>query len=80
MQKSNITEALINEYTKIAYYYHKAGFTQEEIANKMNMSRQRVNRILAECIELGIVQIHVVNINENYMDIETSLEKKYNLK
>ena len=80
MQKNNITEALINEYTKIAYYYHKAGFTQEEIANKMNMSRQRVNRILAECIELGIVQIHVVNINENYMDIETSLEKKYNLK
>ena len=37
MQKNNITEALINEYTKIAYYYHKAGFTQEEIANKMNM-------------------------------------------
>jgi deoxyribonucleoside regulator len=80
MQKGNITEAMINEYTKIAYYYHKAGFTQEEIANKMNMSRQRVNRILAECISLGIVQIHVVNINENYMDIEAGLEKKFNLK
>lgn len=80
MQKQNMTEELINDYTRVAYYYHKAGFTQEEIAKKMSMSRQRVNRILAECIELGIVQIQVVNINENYIDIETSLEKKFNLK
>lgn len=80
MQKQNMTEETINEYTKIAYYYHKAGFTQEEIAKKMSMSRQRVNRILGECIELGIVQIQIVNIHENYMDIETSLERKYNLK
>lgn len=80
MQKQNMTEDLINEYTKVAYYYHKAGYTQEDIAKKMSMSRQRVNRILAECIELGIVQIQVVNINENYMEIETSLEEKYGLK
>lgn len=80
MQKQNMTEELINEYTKVAYYYHKAGFTQEEIAKKMSMSRQRVNRILAECIELGIVQIQVVNINDNCLEIETSLEQSYNLK
>lgn len=80
MQKSNMTEEMINEYTKVAYYYHKAGFTQEEIANKMSMSRQRVNRILAECINLGIVQINIININENYIDVETSLEKKFGLK
>lgn len=79
MQKHILKDETIEEYTKIAYYYHKAGFTQEEIAKKMVMSRQRVNRILAECIELGIVQIHVVNMNENYMDIEACLEKKYNL-
>lgn len=80
MLKHNMTEELINEYTKVAYYYHKAGYTQEEIAKKMSMSRQRVNRILAECIELGIVQIQVININENYLDIETSLEQKFHLK
>ena len=80
MLKQNLTEELINEYTRVAYYYHKAGMTQEEIAKKMSMSRQRVNRILAECIELGIVQIQVVNINENYLEIETVLEQKYNLK
>lgn len=80
MQKGNLTEEMMNEYTKIAYYYHKAGFTQEEIANKMSMSRQRVNRILADCITLGIVQIHVVNINESNMDVEADLEKKFNLK
>lgn len=80
MLKQNLTEELINEYTRVAYYYHKAGMTQEEIAKRMSMSRQRVNRILAECIELGIVQVQVVNINENYLELETDLEQKYNLK
>lgn len=80
MLKQNMTEELINEYTKVAYYYHKEGMTQEEIAKKMSMSRQRVNRILSECIELGIVQIQIVNINENYLEIETALEQKYQLK
>lgn len=46
-----------NEYTRIAYYYYEAGRTQDQIAQRLGISRQRVNRILAECIERGIVRI-----------------------
>ena len=46
-----------NEYTRIAYYYYEAGQTQDQIAQRLGISRQRVNRILAECIERGIVRI-----------------------
>ena len=48
-----------NEYTRIAYYYYEAGQTQDQIAQRLGISRQRVNRILAECIERGIVRITV---------------------
>lgn len=39
-----------NEYTRIAYYYYEAGQTQDQIAQRLGISRQRVNRILAECL------------------------------
>ena len=33
-----------NEYTRIAYYYYEAGQTQDQIAQRLGISRQRVNR------------------------------------
>lgn len=55
MNINQLTDAQISEYTRVAYYYYKEGSTQEQIAKRMNMSRQRVNRILSACIEYGIV-------------------------
>ncbi len=69
-----------DEYVRIAYYYYIAGFTQEQIAGKMQISRQKVNRILSQCIELGIVEIHIKDYEKSYVEIETELELKYGLK
>jgi DNA-binding transcriptional regulator LsrR (DeoR family) len=69
-----------NEYTRIAYYYYKRGMTQDEIAQKLNMSRPRVNRILNRCRELGIVKITIHGISEEYYDLERNLEKLYQLR
>lgn len=69
-----------NEYVRIAYYYYKAGLTQEQIAGKMNLSRQRVNRILGQCLELGIVQINITGHEQSYVELETKLETMYSLK
>lgn len=67
------------EFIRIANYYYKFGFTQEEIAQKMKMSRQRVNRILSKCVEYGIVKIVIPELEETYFELETALEKKYGL-
>ena len=68
-----------NEFIKIAYYYYKTGMTQQEIAKKMSMSRQRVNRILKKCLETGIVKI-VIQEYENYnVEFETQLEALFGL-
>ena len=59
MSFQNLSPDTINEYRRAAYYYYKNHLTQEEIAKRMNMSRQRVNRILSACIKNGIVRISI---------------------
>lgn len=80
MKKESMTEERIAEYRRVAYYYYKAGFTQEEIANRMQMSRQRVNRIVNACVELGIVEITITGLDKSNLQIETALEEKYQLR
>lgn len=63
-----------NEYTKIAYYYYKLGMTQDDIAKKMSMSRQRVNRILKKCLETGIVKIVIQEYEHQNVELEIQLE------
>ena len=63
-----------NEFVKVAYYYYKTGMTQNEIANKMSMSRQRVNRILKKCLETGIVKIVIQDYEDQNVEFETKFE------
>lgn len=63
-----------NEYIKVAYYYYKTGMTQDEIAKKLSMSRQRVNRMLKKCLETGIVKIVIQDFEDRHVELETRLE------
>lgn len=67
------------EMVKIAYYYYKKGLIQSDIAKKMSMSRQRVNRLLQKSIEENIVQITIVDFDKYNYELESKLEEKYNL-
>lgn len=68
------------EYLRIASYYYKWGLTQDEIAKKINISRQKVNRILKECIEIGIVKFVIPELEDTNVELEAALEEKYVLK
>ena len=80
MRRKSITEEQKNEYRRVAYYYYKEGLTQEDIAKRMKMSRQRVNRIICSCIDLGIVTINIEGLDNSNLELETKLEDKYGLK
>lgn len=80
MNMHPLTQEQRSEYTRIAYYYYEAGLTQDRIAQKLGISRQRVNRILADCIERGIVRITIEQSSEEYYMTESALEEKYHLK
>ncbi|MGO5096263.1 sugar-binding transcriptional regulator [Agathobaculum sp. LCP25S3_E8] len=80
MKDKKLTDAQISEFTRVAHYYYKEGCTQEQIAQRMNMSRQRVNRILADCLESGIVHITInPNPSTTLLELETRLKEKFGL-
>ncbi len=76
MDQKDIKNAFI---AKTAYLYYEKGKTQREIAQKLNITRVAVSRILAEARTKGIVTIDV-----QYPWTSTNLEKQlidtFNLK
>lgn len=65
---------------KLAYYYYKLEMTQNEIAGRFGMSRQRVNRLLKKCRDEGIVDIRIAGFSESYVELEGELESRYGLR
>lgn len=67
------------EMVRASYYYYKLGMTQEDIAKKMNTSRQRINRIIKSALDQGIVKIDIVDRYKGNIELEERLERKFNL-
>lgn len=76
---SSDPENMANESIKAAYYYYKMGLTQDEIAKRMFMSRQRVNRILKKCVETGIVKITIQDCRQRSVELEEQLERQFDI-
>jgi len=64
---------------KVARLYYEDGLTQEEIANKLRLSRPKVSRLLQEARNAGLVKITVASFPESHTDLERQLEQRYNL-
>ena len=79
MAHGRLTQGQIAEYTRVAYYYFKEGATQEQISDRMHMSRQRVNRILKACLEQGLVEITIKNLDSIHLELEDRLKQKYGI-
>lgn len=59
------------------YYVHER--TQQEIADRLHLSRPKVSRLLQEAQELGIVQITVSPPQGLHIDMESELENRFGL-
>ncbi len=65
---------------KIAYMYYQANMTQEQIANKLRISRQHVNKLVNSLIEEGVVSITINGIENEHVELENLIEQKFSLK
>lgn len=72
--------ALKKFLTKIAGLYYLEELTQQEIANRFNISRTKVSRYLRRAKKDGIVQIKINSQKEYYSSLESEIEKKYRIK
>ena len=66
--------------TRIAWLYYKEKLTQQQIAERVSLSRQKVQRLLEKARDLEIIQFTLKHPFVNLMSVETEIRKKFGLK
>ncbi len=64
---------------KIARLYYLEGLTQQNIGNKLNISRTKVSRYLTRAKKEKIVEIQINHPPEDFPGMEYQIEKKYRI-
>ena len=65
---------------RICYLYYREEKTQEEISSLFGLSRFKVNRLLKEARNKGLVTIHIHDPLEKLTELEFKLTKEFGLK
>jgi len=65
--------------TKVSTLYYVGLQTQQQIADRLRLSRPRISRLLAEAQERGIVQITIAPPTGLYTELESRLESEFGL-
>jgi len=63
----------------MASLYYLEGKTQVEVARALGISRQKVQRLLRQARDLGIVEINIKSLTTVSLDIENKLKSKFGL-
>ena len=73
-------DPLVERLIKASRLYYLYDFNQQQIADKLGISRPGVSRLLQEARERGIVRIDIVDPDGGSLDLEKALQDKYKLK
>ena len=66
---------------RVSDMYYNKNMSQQDIANKLSISRPTISKLLSAAREHGIVTITVSDTNgRKYFQLEQLLEEKYDLK
>ena len=65
---------------RIAYWYYKLNMTQAEIAERLGLTRQRVNQLTGMLVRLGVVEIKINGLRNEDFELENAFERKFSLK
>ncbi|MFZ7134582.1 MAG: sugar-binding transcriptional regulator [Eubacteriales bacterium] len=68
-----------NLLIKVSELYYNQNLNQQQIADKLNVSRVKVSRLLTEARNRGIVQIDIKYPKDNCISLENLLEERYHL-
>ena len=77
MPKASVSKSFLIEVARL-YYEHD--FSQQQIANKLDVSRPSVSRFLRQAKAQGIVKIEIIDSDEHVNHLENELKNKFNLK
>ncbi len=66
--------------SKVSSMYYNQEYKQQEIADRLHISRPKVSRLLKQAREQGIIQISVVSPHGSFVKLENALEERFGLK
>lgn len=69
-----------NFIIRVVEMHYKQGLSQQQISEKLNISRTTVSRALTKAKDIGIIEIKINYPAGTGNDLEAQLEKKYGLK
>jgi DNA-binding transcriptional regulator LsrR (DeoR family) len=65
--------------TRAAWLYHVAGLNQEETSRRMGLTRARVNRLLQQARESGLVSITINDRDVGLLPVEEDIRRAFGL-
>jgi len=74
------SDPVLARLIKVARLYYLYSLSQQQIADKLKVSRPGISRLLQEARNRGVVRIEIVDPEGNGADIERSLREKFGLK
>ncbi|OON41143.1 DNA-binding transcriptional regulator [Izhakiella australiensis] len=69
----------LDQAARAAWMYYIAGETQQDIAEKLGVSRQVAQRLVAMASEQGLVSVHIQHPVATCMDLAEQLKTRYGL-
>lgn len=66
--------------SEAAILYYEKKYTQQEIAELMNLSRQTVSKLLNDAIKQNIIEIKIHNPQKDCEELENNICKKFGIK
>lgn len=70
----------LQKMIQIAKMYYQREYSQQQIANKLDISRSTVSRILKQAEAHGIVKIEVIDPFENVEKLAQTIKKRFRIK
>lgn len=78
--RPSIEDHKLQQLMRISWLYYMEGLTQREIGARLGLSRVKVTRLLQQARNSGLVQITVNGANVQFLQLEQSLCKIFNLR
>lgn len=67
------------QLVKIANLYYVDGWTQQQIAKKVGVSRPVISKMIQKAKDVGIVEVYIKDENVHTVDLEKKLENKFEM-
>ena len=70
----------VEEHLKVAHYYYQRNLSAAEIAARLSLPLSRVQRLLRECVENGLVEVTIQGFSQSLAALEAELAEALQLK